>query len=83
MKISNSLEWGGVETVLFNRCRQLKNKTDLHSMIDNIGKSVNELSKAEVLGRRGQKHLVEDALSKVNQEIELVEEFILIAALLG
>lgn len=83
MKISNSLEWSGVETVLFTRCKQLKNKIDLHIMIDNIHKSVIELSKAEVMGRRGNKHLVEAALVKVNTEIELVEEFILVAALLG
>jgi hypothetical protein len=83
MKISNSLEWSGVETILYNRCKQLKNKTDLHHMIDNIHRSVIELSKAEILGRRGNKHLVKEALDRVNQEIELVEEFILVAALLG
>jgi hypothetical protein len=52
-------------------------------MIDNIGVEVTALSKAEVLARRGSKHVAEEILLKINTDIEMVEEFILVAALIG
>jgi hypothetical protein len=52
-------------------------------MIDNVGVEVTALSKAEVLARRGSKHFAEEILVKINNDIEMIEEFILIAALIG
>jgi hypothetical protein len=52
-------------------------------MINNIGTEVTLLSKAEVLARRGNKTSAIELLEKINNDIELVEEFILVAALMG
>lgn len=82
-KIKNSLEWNAVESILYQRAHTLKHGDDVIKMIGNIRIEITELSKAEVLGRQGQRHLVEDKLAKVNSDIEVVEEFLLVAALLG
>jgi hypothetical protein len=52
-------------------------------MIRNIGLEVTELSKAEVLARTGRSTLAEELLVKINEDIETVEGFLLVAALLG
>jgi hypothetical protein len=52
-------------------------------MIGNIRMEITELSKAEVLARNGRGHLAEELLVKINEDIETVEGFLLVAALLG
>jgi hypothetical protein len=52
-------------------------------MIENIKSEVTALSKAEVEARQGKLRRAEDLLSKINEDIQLVEEYILIATLLG
>jgi hypothetical protein len=52
-------------------------------MIENIRAEVTALSKAEVEARQGRKHHAEELLIRVNQDIEMVEEYLLVAALLG
>lgn len=81
--IKSSLEWNDLETNLIRKAAGLAYEQDIRRMIGNIRTEVTELSRIEVLGRRGQKHLVEEKLTKVNNDIELVEEYLLVAALLG
>ena len=52
-------------------------------MIENIRAEVTQLSRAEVEARRGKKHHAEDLLVKINQDIEMIEEYLLVAALIG
>ena len=52
-------------------------------MVRNISPSVTELSKEEVLLKRGRNQRAETLLEKINNDIEMVEEFILVAALIG
>jgi hypothetical protein len=52
-------------------------------MIDNIGAEVTLLSRAEVLAKRGDKHSAPRLLEQINNDIKLLEEFILVAALIG
>jgi len=85
--IKSSLDWSLKGSEL-RHCAQTKietlsNRTQVCRMIDNISLEITQLSKAEVLARRGQRHLAEELLIKVNNDIELVEEFILVAALIG
>lgn len=81
--ISNSLEWSNIEIDLMRKANKLGNKADLSRMINNIRKEVTELSKAEVVARRGPKYEAIDRLNRINQDIELIEEYILVAALIG
>ena len=85
--IRNSLEWASVESSLRH---QANTKIDTHDnryqvcrMIDNIGVEITLLSKAEVLARRGSAGHASELLQKINEDIELVEEFILVAVLMG
>jgi hypothetical protein len=81
--IQNSLEWNNVEITLRRQARKLANGGEVCKMIDNIRSEISHLSKAEVNARRGKKQLAEELLMKVNQDIEMVEEYLLVAALLG
>jgi hypothetical protein len=52
-------------------------------MINNIRTEVTQLSKAEVAARTGKIHAAENLLNKINEDIEILEGFLLVAALLG
>lgn len=91
--IKSSLEWAGYKTELTRKInavianikgiRGFSNVYDIRKMLSNIDESVTELSKAEVLARRGNGHPAKVILEKVNKEIELLEEYILVAKLIG
>jgi tRNA(Ile)-lysidine synthase TilS/MesJ len=81
--IKTSLEWSGYETNLLHKASNLANGRDVKKMIENIQIEITMLSKAEVEARQGRKHHAEELLIKVNQDIEMVEEYLLVAALLG
>lgn len=81
--MKNSLEWAKVQSDLISKANALANGKDVKRMIQNICISVTELSRAEVEARRGKKQKVMELLLKINEEIEMVEEYLLVAALLG
>ncbi len=81
--ISNSLEWNEIEDILRRRARGLVYSKDVGRMIDNIKSEITQLSIAEIGARRGKNGVAEELLAKVNHDIELVEEYILVATLLG
>lgn len=81
--ISSSLEWNKLEDVLKHRARGLTHSRDVLKMIENIRIEVTQLSKAEVVARRGRRCIAEEILTKVNKDIEIVESFLLVATLLG
>lgn len=87
MHIRNSLDWAYADTVLRTRINSRissgMNKAQLHKMIDNIGTEVTSLSKAEVMARQGSRINAEHLLEKINADIDAVDEFILVAALIG
>ena len=81
------MEWAITDIELRRRvnskiCTQ-SNKQDVYRMLDNIGTKITRLSKAEVLARRGQPGRAAELLTQINDDINLVEEFILVAALIG
>lgn len=83
MKINVSTDWTPVEISLNDKCRSLLHATEVKKMIRNISAEVTQLSKAEVLARQGRSNLAKELLIKINEDIETVEEFLLVAALLG
>lgn len=82
-KITSSLDWAAIETDLLNRTRGLMFHKDVAAMIRNIKPSITELSKEEVLLKRGRNQRAEALVEKINNDIEMVEEYILVAALIG
>jgi len=58
-----------------------ENRQQVIKMINNIGNEVTILSKAEVMVRRGHKNAAAEILTKINDDINLVEEYILVAVL--
>ena len=81
--IQSSLHWAPIESTLLHQASTLSYNRDLRSMIKNIQINVTQLSKAEVEMRRGHSNNVKDLLSKINDDIDLVESYILVAALIG
>lgn len=85
--IRNSLEWVRLDTVLRHQANTKittsANRVQVCKMIKNIDAEITLLSKAEVLARRGNSTLAETLLTKINNDIEMVEGFILVGALIG
>lgn len=81
--IKSSTDWNEYEMALLSKTRGLSYEHEVKRMIENIRAEITELSKAEVLARRGQTHRAKEVLSKVNNDIDMVEEYLLVAALLG
>lgn len=83
MRIESSLEWVYIETKLQKKAVGFRYYYDLLLMIKNIQKKVTELSKAEVDARRGFSNQAEKLLIDINNDIQMIEEYMLVAALIG
>lgn len=86
MKITSSVEWNKVSDDLRRKTFSIKtseNRFQIKQMIRNIDSKVSELSKAEVIARQGRSNLSEALLNNVNDDIDLVEGYIIVAALIG
>jgi len=81
--IKTSLEWANVEVSLMRKTVGLAHGLEVRKMIRNIQEEVKLLSRAEVEARRGKKLKAEELLEKINNDIQTVEEFLLVAALIG
>ncbi len=82
-KIKSSLDWESIKTDLLHKTTNLIHGRDIRRMISNISTNITELSRAEVVARRGRSNLATELLVQINEDIETVEEFLLVAALLG
>jgi predicted secreted Zn-dependent protease len=81
--IKTSLDWASCRAELLHKTHNLAHGREVRKMIENIQREITKLSKAEVEQRRGKKHATDEILDKVNKDIELVEEYLLVAALIG
>ena len=81
--IQSSLDWSPIEAKLLHQISNLMYSRDLRAMIRNIQTDVTLLSKAEVEMRRGLSNNVKELITKINYDIDLVEGYILVAALIG
>jgi hypothetical protein len=81
--IKSSLEWTAYEDSLLRRTASLTHGGQIRKMVENIRPQVTALSKAEVSARQGHAYPLQLILDKINADIEMVEGFILIAALIG
>jgi hypothetical protein len=82
-RINSSTDWSPIESDLLRKCRKLSNCRDIQRLIKNIQIEITELSKAEVEARTGRRMKAAEVLEKVNADIELVEGYLLVAALIG
>ena len=81
--IQTSLDWSQVESDLMHQTNGLMYKSDVCAMIKNVQHTITELSEAEVEARHGRPHKARELLAKANQDIELVESYIMVAAIIG
>jgi len=81
--IKSSLEWTSIEIDLIRKSRTLVNGHEVLKMIGNIRQEITQLSKAEVEVRRGNKHAADELLIRINNDIDMVKDYLLVAALLG
>lgn len=81
--IQSSLDWAPIESKLLHQVSTLMYSRDLRAMIKNIQVDITTLSKEEVAMRRGTANSVKELLTKINYDIDLVEGYILVAALIG
>lgn len=85
--ITNSLEWAMYRANLirksYNKVNNLHNRYQIKTLIANLDDSIKKLSIAEIQTRHGNNRNANELLEKINQDIEMVEEYILVAALIG
>lgn len=83
MKIETSLDWFNVSNKLRTQLDNLPYNSDLHKMLKNIEKMVDELSKVEVEARRirNTSYLI-DRVNDINKSIDHLEKLILMASLM-
>jgi hypothetical protein len=82
-KIKSSLDWAALSIELTHKTTNLEYGREVRQMINNIGAEVTELSIAEVDMRRGRGSRAAELLDKINYDIEMAEEYLLVAALIG
>jgi len=87
MEIKDNKDWDIVKsrlwTVIFDKVSDSRNIRQLKKMLDNIDKLATDLSRAEVEYRRGRSSNRDALIERINKDIALIEEFILVAALIG
>lgn len=87
MKILKSTDWSAIQQKLlsqtFSNVKTNSYSAQVRKMICNIDKSVQALSKEEVLERRRLANKTKNILNDINLNIEIIEEFILMGALIG
>ena len=85
--IENSLQWAKCRAKLvritYDKIENRDNKIQLYKLIDNVDKSVKKLSIAEIQIRHGNNRDAIEQLKIVNQDIEMIEEYLLVAVLSG
>jgi hypothetical protein len=81
--IQSSLDWAPIELKLLQQVSGLMYSRDLRSMVQNIQIQVTRLSKEEIELRRGNSNRVEEYIDQINNDIDMVEGYILVAALIG
>lgn len=81
--IKDSLEWPKYEANLLSKTQKLVHGYQVRKMIKNIRPEITLLSKAEVEKRRGRIHATDEILTRINDDIEMVEQYLLVAAFLG
>lgn len=84
--IKSSLDWQFLEHGLLTKSYMIddwSNRIQCRKMIDNIGFKIADLSRAEVVARRCRSNLANKLIEEINNDIRLVEEYILMATLIG
>lgn len=83
MKIETSLDWSNIRNQLRTQLDNLPYNVDLHKMLKNIDKMVDELSKVEVEARRIRNtSYLSDRVKEINKSIDHLEKLLLMAALM-
>ena len=83
MKIERATDWETVKDELRSVVRGIGFNPDLNRMIRNIDAMVAELSKMEVTARRTRKmSYVEAEVAKINEAIDTIEKWLMIATLM-
>jgi hypothetical protein len=83
MKIETSLDWKNISNKLHAQLNNLPYNSDLHKMLKNIDKMVDDLSKLEVIARRIRNtSYLTDKVSDINKSIDHLEKLILMASLM-
>jgi hypothetical protein len=81
--IGSSLDWDIHRQQLKSQIQTLPYNHDLRRLLKNIDAMVDELSRAEVFARRHRKAIVDlPEVKKVNEAIETLEKWIVMAALI-
>jgi len=81
--IRSSLEWNNIEIKLRRQARGWMYEGEILRMINNIQSEIVLLSKAEVDARRGNTLKSTELLERINNDIEMIEEYLIVAALIG
>lgn len=83
MKIERAIDWDTVSNRLRSQMSSIGYNPDLQKMYWNIDKMITELSKLEVnLRRSGKYSVLDEKVLQINNAIDHLEKFILMAQLM-
>lgn len=84
MKVKTSLEGLEVCNKLRKDLSEIRYNTDLHKLLNNIYSMISDISKLEVNSRRMHNNTILDKpLKQLNDSIQKLEQYILLARLMG
>jgi ribosomal 30S subunit maturation factor RimM len=82
--IKTATDWNSIKYDLIKSSRKLSNFKDIKKIIDNIDKDITALSRLEVVFRqRSNKTSLIPYLEKINTDIDMTRDYILVATLIG
>lgn len=81
--LNNSLDWAKIESNIYEKIKNIQKFKDLKKIVENIKVDVEHLSKEEVKERTKRSNNASSLREKINNNIELLEEYIIIGKLLG
>lgn len=83
MKIETAADWTPVKDEFRSIMKGIGYNPDVHRIIRNIDSMVTELARLEVEARRTRKlHTLQEKVVKINDAIKMLEQWLMIAALM-
>ncbi len=83
MKIQTSIDWYDISSEIKSQMNNIGYNRDIYKIYQNISNMVEELSKLEINKQAKRKeHLIDEHLSKINNAIDVLEKYLLMALLM-
>ena len=81
--IESSLDWSGIENEMLSKLKECVYNKEVKRMIENVSVDVKKLSQLEVDDRRNRTQRSKELVKRINDNILMIDQYILMAKLIG